>query len=205
MIDPVVNHARRIYSLVGSGADRRLQQPEARIARSWRRCIEEYGLDPARAREPQVVDRATLLERQERLEQMLAIAKVEMTNLYQQIAGSGYAVLLTDRDGVVLNYIADPSVADLAVKSGLVSGAFWDEKHQGTNGMGTCLVDRKPIVVYHEDHFFARNTVLTCAAAPIFDPFGTLQAVLDASSNSRDSRQGQQHTMVLVSMAAQMV
>lgn len=205
MIDPVVNHARRIYSLVESGADRRLQEPEARIARSWRRCIEEYGLDPARAREPQVVDRAMLLERQERLEQMLAIAKVEMTNLYQQIAGSGYAVLLTDRDGVVLNYIADPSVADLAVKSGLVPGAFWDEKHQGTNGMGTCLADRKPIVVYHEDHFFARNTILTCAAAPIFDPFGTLQAVLDASSNSRDSRQGQQHTMVLVSMAAQMV
>lgn len=199
------SHAGRIYSLVDSGADRTLQEPEARIARSWKRCIEEHGLDPERAREPLILDRATLLDRQGRLEQMLVIAKVEMTNLYQQIAGSGYAVLLTDSDGVVLNYIADPAVADLAVKSGLVPGAMWDEKHQGTNGMGTCLADRRPVVVHHEDHFFERNTVLTCSAAPIFDPFGRLQAVLDASSNSRDSKQGQQHTMVLVSMAAQMV
>jgi sigma-54 dependent transcriptional regulator, acetoin dehydrogenase operon transcriptional activator AcoR len=205
MLTSLTDHVRRVYALVEGSNDRQLQEADARIARSWRRCIQDYGLDPAAAREPLVLDRATLLERQERLSELLAIAKVEMTNLYQQIAGSGYAVLLTDRDGTVLNYIADPTLVDVTSRTGLTLGGVWNEQQQGTNGMGTCLMERKPLVVHHEDHFFARNVDLTCSAAPIFDPFGELQAVLDASSNSRDSKQAQQHTMVLVHMSAQMM
>ncbi|MGA7982340.1 MAG: sigma-54-dependent Fis family transcriptional regulator [Chromatiaceae bacterium] len=126
----------------------------------------------------------------------------EMTSLYQQIADTGHAILLTDQEGVILNYVGDPMFAATAARTALQCGAIWTEQTQGTNAMGTCLVEKRPLVIHHHEHFFTKNTRLTCSAAPIFDPTGEVIAVLDASS---DSRQAQQHTMVLVNMSAQLI
>jgi transcriptional regulator of acetoin/glycerol metabolism len=83
-----------------------------------------------------------------------------------------------------------------------VPGAVWSERYGGTNGMGTCLLERGPLIVHREQHFLARNTGLTCCAAPILDHRGELIAVLDASG---ESDRAQQHTLVLVNMSAQMI
>ena len=173
-----------------------------RILDSWRRCLRDYALDPERRPEPIVVDRAELKERQEKFCNLVGIARAEMTNLYQQVAGSGHAILLTDQDGVVLNYVGDPMFTGTAARTSLQTGAIWTEQAQGTNGMGTCLVEKRPLVIHQDEHFFTKNTKLTCSAAPIFDPTGEVVAVLDASS---DSSRAQQHTMVLVNMSAQLI
>jgi sigma-54 dependent transcriptional regulator, acetoin dehydrogenase operon transcriptional activator AcoR len=170
--------------------------------RSWRRCHEEYGLDPGESPEPIIIDRQDLRERLQKYDRLLDIARVEMTDLYQQLAGSGHAIMLTDKDGILLNFIGDPQFTDAAAHAGMQLGAVWSESVQGTNGMGTCLVEQKPLVIHKQSHFFARNASLTCAAAPIFDPHGEILAVLDASS---ESQMAQQHTMVLLNMSAQVI
>lgn len=172
------------------------------ILRSWKRCLEDYALDPEHKPEANVVDRSELQDRQERFCDLVSIARNEMTNLYQQVAGSGHAILLTDADGVVLNYVGDPMFTGTASRTALQTGAIWSEQAQGTNGMGTCLVEKRPLVIHQDEHFFSKNTKLTCSAAPIFDPRGELVAVLDASS---DSNKAQQHTMVLVNMSSQLI
>ena len=196
----LASHIERIQSAVAG--DAASSGIDSYISRSWRRCLVEHELDPGEQRKPVIVERSQLKERREQLEQLLSIATTEMTNLYQQVAGSGYAIMLTDADGIVLNYVGDPAFNDQASGSGLMNGALWSEQAQGTNGMGTCLVERKPVVVHHDDHFLAKNTALTCSAAPIRNPEGNLIAVLDASSASR---MAQQHTMVLVNMSAQLI
>jgi transcriptional regulator of acetoin/glycerol metabolism len=125
-----------------------------------------------------------------------------MANLYQQLAGSGYAIMLTDREGVLLNYFGDPAFTHAASKTGLMPGAVWSERAQGTNGMGTCLFERRPVTVHQDEHYLSRNIGLSCAAAPIFDHEGELVGVLDASG---ESRLAQQHTLALVSMSVQMI
>src|SRR5256885_9297263 len=179
----------------GSGA------PEY-VKRSWRRCLDEYGLDPDSSPDPVVVSRQDLLARKERNLELVSLADVEMANLHQQLAGSGYSIILTDRDGVLLSCYGDPSFKRAASRTGLVPGAAWSERHGGTNGMGTCLHERAPVIVHREQHFLTRNTGLTCCAAPVFDPRGDLVAVLDASG---ESDRAQQHTLVLVNMSAQMI
>lgn len=84
----------------------------------------------------------------------------------------------------------------------MVEGAIWSEEEQGTNGMGTCSRNAARSSSIGRSIFLARNTNLTCTAAPIFDSQGNLAAVLDLSSQSRLA---QQHSTVLVSMAAQMI
>lgn len=172
------------------------------VYRSWKRCMDQFHLDPSVAVPPIFTDRSDLAQRREQHPELLTAARVEMTNLYQQMANSGSAILLTDNDGVILNYVGDPSFSEAAGASGLQPGAVWSEEAQGTNGMGTCLAERKPLVIHHREHFLIKNTRLTCSAAPIFDPHGRLTAVLDASS---ESRLAQQHTLALVSMSAQMI
>jgi transcriptional regulator of acetoin/glycerol metabolism len=172
------------------------------VKRSWLRCLNEYGLDPDSGADPVVVSRQDLLARKEQNLELVSFADVEMANLYQQLAGSGYSIILTDRDGVLLSYYGDPSFKRAASRTGLLPGAAWSERHGGTNGMGTCLLERVPVIVHREQHFLTRNRGLTCCAAPVFDPRGELVAVLDASG---ESDRAQQHTLVLVNMSAQMI
>jgi transcriptional regulator of acetoin/glycerol metabolism len=197
-----VEHVNRVRSVVQSRNGPERIGAASRITQSWIRCLDEYRLDPGTCAEPEVVPAAELRERQERLADVQAVAKVEMANLYQQLAGSGYAIMLTDREGVLLNYFGDPAFTHAASRSGLMPGAVWSERAQGTNGMGTCLFERRPVTVHQDEHYLSRNTGLSCAAAPIFDHEGELVGVLDASG---ESRLAQQHTLALVSMSVQMI
>jgi transcriptional regulator of acetoin/glycerol metabolism len=83
-----------------------------------------------------------------------------------------------------------------------MQGAVWTERLQGTNGMGTCLREKQPVVIHRDEHYLARNIGITCAAAPIFNHRGEIIAVLDASG---ESRLAQEHTLVLVNMSVRMI
>ena len=196
------DHLRYIHQVLRGGAHEEGPGTPEYIKRSWLRCLNEYHLDPQSEREPFVLPRQEHLARKERNQALMALADAEMAHLYHQLAGSGYSIILTDRDGVLLDYYGDLSFRNAAFRTGLVLGAMWDEQHGGTNGMGTCLIERTALIVHRNQHFFSRNTGLTCCAAPIFDPEGELVAALDASG---ESDRAQQHTLVLVNMSAQMI
>ena len=198
-------HGKHVRAIVRNRIDRECATTAASgnsITRSWIRCLNDYRLDPDSHHDPEVVSQLELQERQHGLADLRTVAEVEMANLYQQLAGSGYAIMLTDRDGVLLNFFGDPGFTHAASKTGLMQGAIWSERVQGTNGMGTCLVERRPISVHQDEHYLARNIGLSCAAAPIFNHGGELVAVLDASG---ESRLAQQHTLALVSASVQMI
>jgi transcriptional regulator of acetoin/glycerol metabolism len=202
MLQPIGSHARYIQSVLRGTARDESAGPPDYVKRSWVRCLTQYHLDPQSQREPYVLPRDERLGRKERNLELVSFADAEMAHLYHQLAGSGYSIILTDRDGVLLDYYGDLSFRNAAFRTGLVLGAVWSEEHGGTNGMGTCLFERAPLIVHRDQHFFSRNTGLTCCAAPIFDYRGDLVAVLDASG---ESDRAQQHTLVLVNMSAQMI
>jgi transcriptional regulator of acetoin/glycerol metabolism len=153
-----------------------------------------------------VLNPQSVKQLQEGLGQLLPVARAEMESLYEQIAGSGFAVILADTQGTVLSTITDPALQREFRHAGLSLGALWDERHEGTNGIGTCLAESGPVTVHREEHFRGYNLTLSCSAAPILDPHGGILAVLDASTaNSSDSRLIQRHTMALVNMSAHLI
>ncbi len=202
MTNCAAEHGSRVRSIVQRRSEREPVTSGSCITKSWIRCLNDYRLDPDSHHDPEVVSQVELQERQDSLADLRTAAEGEMANLYQQLAGSGYAIMLTDRDGVLLNFFGDPGFTHAASKTGLMQGAIWSEQVQGTNGMGTCLVERRPISVHQEEHYLSRNIGLSCAAAPIFNHGGELIAVLDASG---ESRLAQQHTLALVSASVQMI
>jgi transcriptional regulator of acetoin/glycerol metabolism len=198
------SHASRILHVVQNGL-----QPagiEPHVTRSWYRCLREYRIEPSAPRQSTILNSQALKELQQHMGELLPVARAEMESLYEQIAGSGFAVILSDTQGVVLTTITDPALQREFRHAGLTLGALWDERHEGTNGIGTCLAEGCPVTVHREEHFRGYNLSLSCSGAPILDPHGAIIAVLDASTaNSSDSRLIQRHTMALVNMSAHLI
>ena len=176
------------------------------IAESWRRCMIDYSLDPEREPDVHVLDGKELEEHRGRNEQLIQVACAEVDWLYDHIAMSGCALLLTDAAGILLYEKVDASVASVFRKAGLQIGADWSEARQGTNGMGTCIAAGRPIIVHRDEHYSAAHIALSCTAAPIHDPSGTLVAVLDATHiNAQGTRDSQTHVMALVHLSAKLI
>ena len=199
-------HAQQVLTVTQGKAHLHGPGSDPSIARSWLRCLEDYHLDPALSMAPTVLEHGRVLESRERLQQVLHIAGSEMTSLHQQLSGAGHAVLLTDARGVILNCVTAPAERKIFERAGLWLGADWSEACEGTNGIGTCLVERQSLTIHQDEHFRGRHTGLTCSASPVFDPHGELLAVLDVSSARHEvSRQSQFHTMALVNLSAKMI
>ena len=176
------------------------------IGASWRRCMNDYSLDPGLPLEPFVLDVHTLKEYRARHEHLIQMASAEIDWLYDHIAMSGCALMLTDAGGIVLYERVDPGILQTFRSAGLQLGADWSELRQGTNGMGTCIAENRPVIVHRDEHFRACLIGLSCTAAPIHDADGSLVAVLDASTlNAQGTRESQTHVMALVHLSAKLI
>jgi len=206
MYNPKNCHAQQVMTLAHGNAQLAGPAADSSVARSWLRCLQQHHLDPSQSTPPAVIEHARMLERHEQLKQILEISSIEMNSLHRQLAGSGHAVLLADANGVILNRVTKQTEERTFEKAGLWLGADWSEACEGTNGIGTCLIEHQPLTIHRDEHFRSQHTVLTCSSSPVFDPQGELLAVLDVSSARNDvSRQSQFHTMALVNLSAKAI
>ena len=93
-----------------------------------------------------------------------------MTRIGDLLSGAEAMLLLTDRDGVILETVGDNSTLSRANKINLTIGGVWSEDASGTNGIGTALWMGQPVYVHGEEHFCEGMKAWSCAAAPIRDP-----------------------------------
>lgn len=202
-----VEHAERVYSSVRwNDAPYKEHDEDNRLLRSWERSLENYRLDPGRVAQPRILTSASLRDHLEPLESFLRIAKYGVRKLYERVHDANYVVLLTDSEGITIDYIGSPTQDRELKKAGLYLGSVWTESEEGTCGVGTAIIDKKPILVHKREHFRAPNTTLTCSSAPIFDVDGKLLSVLDASSlYSPDDRKSQYLVLKFVTLAADMI
>lgn len=164
------------------------QSPAAvtRLAASWRRSIVKHGLDPARPAQSRRLTQAELELNHERLGGFIAVARPQLDQLFQLVCPTGCNVLLTDAAGIVLEQRVNAGDADSFRGWGLWAGTDWSEETQGTNGIGTCLAEGRQVTIHRDEHFYSRNTGLSCMDAPIWGPDGRLIAALDVSSARSD-------------------
>jgi transcriptional regulator of acetoin/glycerol metabolism len=165
---------------------------------SWLRCV-ALGLDCDRPPNPEYVSVGELRAEQERRSFVRGLALAEMQVLHQQIAGTNFLIAFATPEGLLLDIVADESFKDGPDGKAIRPGVWWDERRCGTNGIGIAAFLKRPAVVHGDDHFYSCFRSLTCCAAPVFDPDGSLAGVLDASS---DCASRQSHTRVLVEMSA---
>lgn len=174
-------HIRTIESaLAGSDAAR------SPLVASWSRSARLHGLSPTERRQPERMTEAELSGARERMEPLIRAAQPTLDRLFQAVGGVGCCVLLADREGVPLERRGAPVDDPIFADWGLWPGTRWSEAEEGTNGIGTCLVEQRTVTIHRDQHFLAQNTILSCMSAPVFDAEGHLTGVLDVSSARAD-------------------
>ena len=151
------------------------------VVQSWLRCLEQHRLDPAQNCEAFIVPEHKLREHRQQSEELINIARSGLEHLFQQVAGQNYVLLLSDRQGVTVEFLGDPLFDNNLRKAGLYMGSEWSEGRAGTCAVGACLETGEALTIHQTDHFDNTHTPLSCTAAPIYDMRGSLNAVLDIS------------------------
>ena len=158
--------------------------PTDEVSSSWYRSAVEYRIDPDSRAAPHVVTQNELQAARAPLHALVGNAHEEIEQLYAIVRQADYTVLVSNPLGIIVDHRGNDPMAEWWKHRGAWSGAVWSEEVEGTNGIGTCLVEQRPVSIHREQHFRTRHAELSCAAAPIFDASGRLAAVLDSTSVS---------------------
>ncbi len=177
----LVQHATLVEAAIASG-----HAAKSAVVASWSRSSRFHQLDPAGTRPPLRLTEAELARIRERAAPLLQAARPVMDRLYQAVGATGCCVLLAAGDGVPVDRRGAAADDAIFASWGLWTGAIWSEEYEGTNGIGTCLVEKRPLTIDRDQHFFTRNTLLSCTASPIYDQDAKLAGVLDISSCRAD-------------------
>ncbi|MGD9917729.1 MAG: GAF domain-containing protein [Paenirhodobacter sp.] len=199
---PPRNHAEIVQAVVASPA----ALGRAGFAASWRRSLVHHKLDPGKPRPLERLSTPEMRARRESTGLLVEIAGPVLDRLARAACDAGCAVFLSDAEGWVLDErMRDGDKIDFHA-SNLAAGSDWSEGAEGTNGIGTCLAEGRPVTVWRDQHFRATNTGLTCMGAPVYGALGELAGVIDVSSARADMTEGYARLVALtVQDAAQRI
>lgn len=176
-------HVERVQSVALSSA----AAEEPRIANSWRRCLMDHKLDPARRGPPLTLTRTELKSTAEPMDELIHLAMPELDDLYRVLRGAGYCVNLADINAtILLSRLPEGEAATILRRSKVYTGSIFSEAIEGTNGLGTCLAEQRPTLVHRNEHFREQWAMFSCAVAPVFDHAGRLAGAVNITSSRAD-------------------
>ncbi len=201
---PARDHAETVRTIAGSVN----ALGRAGFAASWRRSLLHHKIDPAMRSDHERLDAAAARARREASGVMLSIASPPCWIAWParpamraarfcsrtRAVGAGGTRARWRRGSFPRR---QSRTGDRLVRGGA----------EGTNGIGTCLAEQRPVVVWRDQHFRSTNTGLTCMGAPIFGGAeGELAGVIDVSSVRLDMTEGYARLIALtVQDAAQRI
>jgi transcriptional regulator of acetoin/glycerol metabolism len=148
------------------------------IFESWKRS-RDFGVDPHRIK-PANAGKAGVRARVLENDELLRASRPYMERLYAIVEGSGFYLMISDRDGVVLDLLGDEDIIRAGREmSNLVVGADRSERYAGTNAIGTSLALKAPIQIWSDEHFVKPHKIYACSAAPVRGANGAIIGCLN--------------------------
>jgi len=180
-------------------ADRNVVRKD--VADSWERCF-RLGIKPDA---PKVAVRLSppQLAKISRANRAFTEAALPFMRFLQNaVRGTGFILVLTNADGVVLEVFGDEDILRMARENNYVPGSSRAEGVVGTNSIGLCLVEKRPLQTTGAEHYNQRHHSWTCSSAPVFSPDGELLGAITLSGKSHSAHR---HTLGMVISAAEAI
>jgi PAS domain S-box-containing protein len=171
------------------------------IKESHERCI-EYGVEKERIQPKKILRGNEVSENINNNRDLLRVASPFMELLYNFLEDSGFFIILTDKEGCILNLVGDKEVVQASQELNMIIGAYMDEKSIGTNAMGTAIKVDSPIQISATEHFITAYHRWTCSAAPIHNEQGDIIGTLNLTGSSELVHP---HTLGLVAAAVKSI
>jgi hypothetical protein len=172
-------HTEHVFLVAQGGS---LAEPTEEVSTSWRRSANQYQVNPNSSEAPRILTFDEFRHLREPLDRLIFSAQDEIDRLYKVVREAGYTLLVCDTAGIAVEHRGDEADASRFKYWGTWLGGVRFEAIEGTNGIGTCIAEERPITVHRNQHFRSRHTELSCSTASIFGVDGSLIAVLDVSA-----------------------
>jgi sigma-54 dependent transcriptional regulator, acetoin dehydrogenase operon transcriptional activator AcoR len=149
------------------------------IEKSWRRCVGD--------RVPVAPERIDYREPEDTHSVLCRAATPVLERLEESFADVPVAMVLSDAHGRIVMRRAVSRQRVLMDRASAAEGFDYSERSVGTNGIGTALVERRPVLVRGPEHYNALLEGLTCATTPIVEPgTGRLAGSFSLACSMRD-------------------
>ena len=151
------------------------------IEESWQRSIKS-GVNAHCRGSSFVTSPDDLYELRLKNDDLLGSSAQTFRRVAEVLGDAATMLVITDRNGVVLDVGGDQRTIDAGHDIRLEVGAAWGETVTGTNGIGTALVTGKPVHVHAAEHFSEGIKAWTCVGSPIRSPIdGSIIGIIDFS------------------------
>ncbi|MBW1805859.1 MAG: sigma-54-dependent Fis family transcriptional regulator [Deltaproteobacteria bacterium] len=171
------------------------------VLRSWIRC-REIELDPYSDNAPPKLTKGRLQDLLRRNKDLVELSKLVMQMVEVSVRDTGFLITLADRRGYVLLVRGDKEIQTMAEENFYKPGCLRSVEHAGTNAIGLCLEEGRPIQVTGAEHYKLHHHPWTCSSAPIRDTRGKILGAITLSGHSVGMHQ---HTLALVTAAAETI
>ncbi|HEY8804602.1 MAG TPA: sigma 54-interacting transcriptional regulator [Clostridium sp.] len=151
---------------------------ERYIEESHKRC-RSTGILSANLFSTKILSGAQIKDMFEKNKELILMAIPFINRLYNFVRGSNFFVILCDSDGGILNVIGDQRILSEAAKIKMITGAYMDETHIGTNAISLVISEKVPIQISGKEHFIKEYSKWTCSAAPIKDLDGRVIGIIN--------------------------
>ncbi|WP_298068496.1 sigma 54-interacting transcriptional regulator [uncultured Mailhella sp.] len=119
-----------------------------------------------------------------------------MEKLFSSISAAHSVIGLSDSTGLILHTVGHEE--DIKALPVFQRGFFATEEHSGTNGIGTGLIEKRPIEIIGAEHYYGDALGWYCCSAPIFNE-NDLVGIFNISTRAQNHHY---HTIGLVEAAA---
>ena len=119
---------------------------------------------------PMIFEGERLEKHKNTLREFIDISLPIMESLYESVDDAGFVIVLSDKDGCILEMIGSDEAKETGKLVNFVPGAQWSEDIAGTNSIGTATVIDQPIQIRGREHYCLIFHPWCCSAAPIHDP-----------------------------------
>lgn len=134
--------------------------------------------------------------------ELIEISRPYIDMMFYSVQDNDFIIVLTDKEGCILNVKGDEGIVSKFNKLNLRIGAYMDERNIGTNAMGTALKEDKCIQITANEHYIESFRSLTCSAAPIHNIYGKIIGTLNLTGKSNMKHP---HTLGLVAFGVKAI
>jgi len=171
------------------------------ILRSHKRCI-NYGVDKSGAFPVKMIRNEEFNIILERNKKLLKVARPFIEIIYSVLNKSEFAIVFTDRDGIILTITGEEDIVEDLTKTSILVGTDMSEKSAGTNAMGTALYENCSIQTSGEDHYLTAFYCWTCSAAVIRSEDGDIIGCINLTGKGQSKHP---HTLGLAIAAVKSI
>lgn len=161
------------------------------IKTSWKRCKDKHKIFPQRKIELFTLTEKEIREKREPLDELLSDSAIIIERVRRIAKQSGYSVLISNAEGAAVKAFTDSGHSLELQSKGIRLGTLWQEAIVGTNGVGTCLEEKRPVTVDASEHYGTNLHCFSCSAAPLIGPDGAALGALNMSTFANGNRMGQ--------------